>query len=740
MNQIPHENKRVISFHVWNSFFRNLTFNFSYIYVNSVLIAREGAHSFSKLFLFASILSVVGYSSFIFLKPRKVTSVYLAMLLLIWLVAITFYLGGETNHTLLYVLGVGIFLSDLMSPNIAAANIQATTQQFFFRDIFSKTISADLRARILGSVLILILNHFRQEELVFPIFLSLLFLTILSTVQVYGLLPKMRELIPPKVVLQNTKEAVLGLIKNRFLAITLVVVIWSTMCKFLIELILYQRLDEVYLEAEKISSFMSVMNLGVIFLSLMFQRFIAIKILNSWSLSTLLTVLPSVVFLGTVFCLAPTGVVGVVLLSSFFLIVNKSVQIPTSRHCMLVVPDRLKHYSIYSQSVFITLAGIGISSFCQIIKSQWSFSEYVFLVIAITTPIFFVISSMDQRYVMNVWDQLKQRGAQLFNLEFNAELNVPSHAENEKQEKLKNKLLESDYKTNLKYFVYDLLSKSDTEVVEALKVYYDSYEREKISEVVRWHQSLFKSKKTSDIKKALAMCEILGLRCFDDFLTDFHSKINDSDLKREVSIILKSNLELSRYHFAHISLEAQFKFRYLFAKHLHRLDSNMTLGLRHLIKNPSSNLITVFINILYDSKFHVLRHRVEACLHNSYSRMTLIPLIELFLSASKEPSKLAFDVLELIPGHNFKRDIHIVLEQMFVRGQGLLTLEQKLKILFLEEWCLTPFESPLRRSVFAYEKLNEAERLLFKELHIEFVKKSRFFKQLKPLILDMPQS
>lgn len=732
------ENQRVVSLHLTNSFIRNLTFNFSYIYINSILISKEGAQSFSKLFLFASVLSVLVYSLFLFLRPRRVTTVYIAILGSLIFIASFFYFSGENNSVLLYMLGAGIYLSDLISPNIAASNIQHTTHQFFFREIYSKVVLNDLKARVLSSVLILAINQYSFEFLVFPVFLVLLVLTFVNSLMIQKILPKKMALFSFKDVLKNTQESVFNFFTNKFLLFTICIVIWSTMSKFIVELIFYERLNDFYLDTHRISSFMSLMNLVVIFSSLIFQKFVAVRFLNSWTLSSLFSLLPSVVFAGAALSLAPTGLVGVVLFQGMFLIVNKSIQIPTGRQCLLIVPEHLRHYSAYVQSILITLSGIFLSSFCQLIKNQWSYSHYVLLVVGVTTPIFIIISRMDQYYVYNVWNQLRKKTADLFDFNLSDDVASVSLTAKKRDGQFKELVSDGTYSTNIKYFIYDLISMKDGQVVELLRAYYNSYDFQKINKIIDWHKGLFVSTKIPDVKKSLALCEMLGVRCFDEFLKKFTDETSNDSLRREAEIILLSNKELSKYHFSNLSLVTQFKFRYLFAKHMQRNDSNMILGLKHLIKNPDRNTVSLFVDILSESRFHNLRPRIEECLHNSYGRLTLLPLIESFLLAESSNSSLAQHLLELIPGGSYKKDIQMIVERFLLKSKESMSLDQFLKLMYLEEWCLSPESDSLRKSALVYFHLKEDERLLFKELHLEFLKKSRYFKCWRPLILQIP--
>ncbi len=736
------DQQQVITHHLYNSFLRNLTFNFSYLYVNSLLIAREGAQSFSRLFLWASMVSILAYVSFLFLRPRRISLIFSSLLALILVMSAIFYWSGETHSSLLYVVGVGIFLADLIGPNIATGNIQVTTHQLFFRDIYSRVILFDLRARIVASIVLLALNYLHLQQLIFPLFIGLLLLTLLSTLKVYTFLPLKLTKYKSRVIVSHCQEVVNSFLTNKFLFITVCIVIWATLCKFLIELILYQKLGSVYSNSQQLSSFMSFLNLGIIFASLFFQRFFAQKLLNFWTLTSLLYLLPAVAFVGAALSLTPLGIVGVVTLHSLFLIINKSIQIPTTRQCLLLVPERLKHCSIYVQSIFITCVGVLIGTFCQLVRDQWSYQHFIVLVVVVTTPIFFLVSKMDRHYISNIWRQLKQAGADVLNADFAMSVSGVSRFNTEK---IKARTESSDEKTNIKYFIYELIQKQNTTkashedaLLHAIKTYYESYDLEEIEKVVNWHQDLFESKKVSDVKMGLALCEILGLKCFDNFLENFAEENSDVSLKREVEIVLKSNRELSKYHFAKMSLESQFKFRYLFAKHMQRKDTNILKGLRTLIKNPEKENVSLFVDALIGRDFHSIRSQIEACLHNSYGRLSVLPLAFLFVEGDATQSKKALSILDSLSGTSFKPDVNAVLERFLSTAQTALPFEKTLKLLFLEEWCIDTHNRELRQSALAYTSLKSDEKVLFKELHLEFSKQSKYFKKLKPLILDFP--
>ena len=60
----------------------------------------------------------------------------------------------------------------------------------------------------------------------------------------------------------------------------------------------------------------------------------------------------------------------------------------------------------------------------------------------------------------------------------------------------------------------------------------------------------------------------------------------------------------------------------------------------------------------------------------------------------------------------------------------------KLKLLFLKEWILNPQLENLANTIFQFENLQPNERLLFKELHLEFLKKSDDYRSWKVLLSE----
>lgn len=142
--------------------------------------------------------------------------------------------------------------------------------------------------------------------------------------------------------------------------------------------------------------------------------------------------------------------------------------------------------------------------------------------------------------------------------------------------------------------------------------------------------------------------------------------------------------------------------------------------------------------MLIGRDFHSVRAQVEACLHNSYGRLSVLPLALLFIEGDVTQAKKALTVLDSLSGTSFKPDVHAVLERFLSSAQTPLPFDKTLKLLFLEEWCIDTKNKELRQSALAYTSLKSDEKVLFKELHLEFAKQSKYFKKLKPLILDFP--
>lgn len=740
-----------VNWHYWGAFLRVLAFNFALLFSQTTFISQLGAESYSQIFFVCSFLSVGIYLSFLYLSDRQINKFYLGLVLISVLVTIPFAIGKSPPALITLFWVVFIMLSDLSGKNVLSANLQLSTHPAIFRDALNKMVSYELAARILSSAIFLLSSRLLNTQVFAIIFV------IVGLIHYFLYFKTHRKTIYPASSLIETSKPIREISKAANFLVThsllkqiLLIIIWAYLAKFLVEYVFYMETQNYFKSFANIGSILALSSLVSLIITFLTQQYVSRQLAKTQRLSTLLIIMPAAILSISLLFILPLGLIPAILLQTVFIILNKSIHRPMTRECFSVVPSNLRKNVVFLLPVLLSIAGAVLSFALGLIKNHLSPDGILLLLVAITLPLLLIVNNLDTPYVRGLWSKFIENetdesfAAESFELEqILIEESTPNDVAKDQidvDRVLAEEQRVKDYLLNVLLSVHsggEKLKGTFKQAYEYLHIIYSSNDKKALSLAVAWHKRLLLSSNPEDRKLGLALCEILGLRCFDRILDEFILNESREDLKEIARLVRRTNKLLSRYHLVGLSFLAQAKFRFLFGKYVHFDKKAELKGLRNLIKLKNKNIAEVYLHSLFSSRYKPIRPILVQALREGKKTLNTKVFIDALLTQSFHNTVLLQEFLSILPGKSFQTEISSFLakscDELYDANFNIwnpnLNNNLFLSTLFLEHWIWnnSKTSSRMMSSIPSLLTLNEDQKLMLSRVHLEHLKPSPRF-------------
>jgi|AGTN01.2.fsa_nt_gi hypothetical protein len=727
--------------HFFSALCRSLFTNACWIFSTSLFVKVVGSKGYSQLFFFASLTTLTYYVYFALRgqRTKEPYNVYRATLIFALVASVGCFLEPfwqplvPYNQLLLYLFVVSVMTVDLVGTTLGPMVLQASVNPAIFRKVYSKIITLELIARISAAALVWLLSQGHLLNFLYPFaWVMLLSHFVLFDITVFRM--RVSELksglkaayhVPVMTAVVNSLHFVF---KNPLVRVAMLMMVWATVSKFVLENLFYQAADAKFHSARQIAAFVSVLTMFIYALSLALHHLIVKHFNSRFQLSTLLTVQPiNILVLGGLALLLPPFWPLVVLMVTYN-IIHRSIHLPMSRQCMVPIPRRQRATIVSLISIVVAIVTMVTSGVMAILKDSLHLQDFLFVLLLLGASILFVITSLDSYYIRNLWS-------------FFQEARSGSWQDEPQSEALSAVVLEEDGPAS---DAAPTKSSADLSFHPILATYAYSRDPAQLRPAVEQHRALLKSNDSSMLLPGLQLC----------FATDFPwlrsnlsseqaTSFEDSNVQRYVRNASEVNEEFSNLP-AYSSVFRR-RIRAL-AMELREKGDELT-PIRNVTTLDDHDAAESIVAVLVEPKFNSLRNVLFKCMGENQRTSTIEPLIARMYELDYGKAQLIRDVIEQL---RFGRKSSAVRAAIEAHLSSLKSQEDNSKrkpierisqsefmhTLFLEEYRLYSAESDsaLTRTIGEFPLLSPDESAILIDMHLSALKKSDLFSSWQALM------
>jgi len=723
-------------YHAINGFSRSFFAQSSILLGSGMLVSAAGAENYSLLFLYATIITAGLYMLFAFLGERQIYSFYILMILAAFAAsAVVFAYPGRVVPVYLFATTALIF--DLVGTTTMNSVLQSCADPAVFRGIYQKFIFWELLGRILAAIVIGILGKAEMLNLVFYICAAAVVLHFFSFIAVIPRSSGEKE--RPGNPVEVAAAAFRFILRNELVRIAMIVMIWTHVTKFFTEYLFYQGIGPLK-TAAGISSFASFTSMSAIICALLFQQTAAKKMLEKMSLSALLSILPTgcILLASAVFFTMPLW--PLTFLMIFYQVVNRGIQLPVSRQCLVPVPVNMRSSILSLIAFFMAIAGLLAAGGLSLLKNHIGIPSASLAYLFISATVYFFLSSIDSSYIRNLWGAYRERRHDNLNDNVWDEVMVPANIDGAPDRSYGSKHISA------RQLLRRL--KNETRPRAKARIIFDAYLRSSdenvLTEAVRAHKALLEGVDSRARESSLILMAETGLSCFKGefslFAGDKNPEIQDLAQKT-----IKADVLLDKWSLSRLPSLFQRKLRVILPRCFDMAESEKYVNtLAILLNSRNVTHIKAFLECLYDPATAEIHGVVFKCI--TAGGLTLAPVITEMRGLDYADTGKLRKVLEIVGPGGFEAEIISLLRGNIAtlennnfsiwRGANGVMAALFRQTLFLEEWRLAPGKSAayIRQSISDMDVPAVNEKTALVEMHMEFLKKSPFVKKLFTLM------
>ncbi|MGE0615527.1 MAG: hypothetical protein AB7P04_07790 [Bacteriovoracia bacterium] len=393
-----------------SNFCRAFSLSTGLLIVQSFFIDQIGSGRISDLYFIANIFIVVIFLVQAFKDSRAVFLSH-ALWVAAAIVSLAVLLVSGSTATALYFSGILILVADVTGGSAIALVVSAIASPVLFRTVFLRMMMYDMAGRVAGNLLgwYLSSQHWLSAGLVVSVGLGLVHFFVFSRMPWQAGAEGGANSSAQAGFREQLREARRFMLGNPLIRTALKVILWTHVVKMLVELTFYKTLDERYSGAESIGMSISQMSVLVVIVTLVFQNFFGNRLNHRWRLVTLLSVAPvgTLVLSSAAFIFTPFWwVMG---LTVFFQIVNRAIQLPASRQCLVPIPSHLRGSILSFASLLMACSYILTNGFISMFRGNVSVPMLLAILIAASFYGLIGISDLDSHYFQNFWRFVRER-------------------------------------------------------------------------------------------------------------------------------------------------------------------------------------------------------------------------------------------------------------------------------------------------------------------------------------------
>lgn len=728
-----------------NIFFRNFAVTFVAIYSTAEFLTFVGKDSWPLVFQFTQYFSISFVFVSVFLNRRNFFRFY-HLIVFIFLVALSLYHFYPQLSSVIIFLTVMSFVIDTVGDLTSSNAVMRLLSSIQYKQLSPRIVLLSSTANVSASLSVIIIQHYgNQTYFVIIAFISIVlnFITYNKIINVAS--TKFQKVAPTYKTSSFSKiiETTSFTLKNPLVVMAFALMIWSTLVKFCSGWIYVSSASDIFTNAKDLSTFLGIANLSLMGIVIFFQQFLTPKIVKKLSPATLLSLIP---FLFLIF-----GVIGVsfkssmvgIALNILFLIIYKTVHMPTLKVCMQSIPNDVK------SKVFLLLSFI-ISSFMLLMTATMAFFKnffspeiMYFSLVILSIIAIIIILKFDVYYLKNLWDSLNK---EIDYSLINNQLGLVEENTKEEDSHFFNphhyfihpykKSVSSDIHTFLdvlKYFPYDnsveefwdcFRAKQATafeQLILVSNVYLFTKNIETFKQALVAHRQMYHSIDIETRDKALHLFSIIAIDQFQIIL----KKLALSDAAgAEYS---SQAISLNKYIDQNDQSYGPFKngLRIFTLLNLNYLTPKNKEKIQIILRSDNAIAIEQLMRWLSYKHFITLKHDILRSFDAQKMSLDVSDFLNRYYTAnSKKRSQMQSVLRDL---HLVKREREILKKQILTRVKAQVKMREQdvIDFLYLIEWAhLSKNEFHFTLNSFKnYEKLQENEKESWIDFHIEYMKK-----------------
>ena len=721
----------------FNALSRSLFTNSSWIFATSLFVKTVGPKGFPQLYFFASIGALLYYAYFVFRgnKGEEPYNVYKVVMVLALTASVGCFMEAFTpslqpfHAYFLYFLIVSVMTVDLIDTTLGPIVLQASVDPAIFRSVYQRMIvTAEVIARIAGAGLIWILSQGHVLNFIYPV----TWVMLVSHFILFGAtIRRMRqselktgiERPSPPPIVEAVSKSLRFMFSNQLVRVAMVVMVWSTLTRFVLEYLFYQVADARFGSAREIASFVSAMTMSIYVLSLFTHHFVSRTLNVRLQLSTLLSIQPiNIVCLGALALLLPPFW-PLVLLMVTYNIIHRSIQLPTSRQCLVPVPRTQRGIIVSMISIVVAVATLITSGSMAALKNVLHLQDFLVIFLFFGLAIFFMITRLDSLYIRNLWSFMREARSGNWQSE-------------PQSDSLSAAVLESpstiDDGTGLAI-------SNDLHRHPILETYAFSSDKSKLCLASNEHRQLLNSDKPELLVAGLRICFVTGFPWFAEYLSQAaaHEHQQVREFAKKAVAVNKEFAQMKGYSSAFRRRIKSVAMELSDA----RPDREWVSTLTGLIDTPLSDHGNAesLIAVMADSRFKTLRDVMLKCIAEQGARLTVTPIVERMYQSDYENAHVCRQALEQLSFGKSNPDLRSTIEtnlsklnrEQLCLGQQpddehMPQLQIFMHTLFLEEYRLSPRKSDaaLIHTISEFQIFSPEERAILIDMHLSFLKEA----------------
>lgn len=717
--------------HFLSALARSLFTNSSQIFTNSVFVNTVGGKSYSDLFFFASLFTIIYYVYFAIRGERQAYLLYKTVLILC-LIGLLLFLAYPLCKVVLYYFAIAVVVVDLIGTNLGPIVLQASVNPAIFRELFQRIVSVELLARISAAGAICLLSQFHLPQCYYALAAGtliahfVLFGSILSQINTEPQVEQSKNPSSLKFV-DSISSSLRFVLSNPLARIALTIMVWTHVTKFLVEYLFYQVAASNFQTAAQIASFVSATTMTMIVISLLVQRAVGKQLTERLQLSTLFSIQPiNILLLGSVALLTQPFWPLVFLMVSYQCI-NRSIQLPVSRQCLLPIP-RAQRGSIASLfSLFMAIAALITSGIMSVLKSSLGLHDFLIVLLFLSGILFFLITRMDAYYIRNLWSFFREgRSGTWPEMPFASGLCTDGMAP----------AAPSKGSADAESHRIDLASNS------ILHTYACACDRSSLARVSAEHRGLLNSGQAQSVLLGLRVSFVAGFPWSSQASSPSPSA-TDATTGEFIAKAQKVNTNFKNMH-AYSSIFRR-KIKTLALEFLEsKAGESDFLLLHNVLQLADHNAAELVIDAMSRARFKEMQSLLLNCVSADNKRVSLKPIIE-NMSAKRYQDAIKYrELLERLSGAkdnselllSIKSGIELLRQAEFSvwahspddPGRRAY-LERFMHTLFLEEYRLSRhgLDRTFTDTISEFAILSKEEALLLVDMHLEYLKTSELF-------------
>jgi hypothetical protein len=729
--------------HFVSALCRSLFTNASLIFVNSIFVKTVGGKSYSQLFFFASLASLIYYAYFAARGHKEAFGVYKAV------IGLTFLASGlcfaesfmpalqPFDHQLLYFFAVAVIVVDLVGTTVGPVILQLTVNPALFRDVYQKIVTSELLARITAAGLVWILSTTHQLIWCFPIgwitlaiHLSLFSVTVQRMrVAEHKLGVKSQTKSSAKIIARSLKF----ILSNPLVRVAMSIMVWTHVTKFVVEYLFYQVADSSLGSARQVAEFVSATTISMILFSLIAQHLIGKKLTDRLQLSTLFSFQPiNILVLGSI-ALMVSPFWPLVLLMVTYNVINRSIQLPVTRQCLVPVPRRQRATIVSLIFVFMSTSSLVMSGAMATMKNVMHLQDFLVILLLIGASVFLLITGLDSYYIRNLWSFYRESRSGHWQDEPVAEnlssMDLESGDSLEEEEPPK--------------------PTADLKSDEILETYARTFDQQQLSAVTNQHRQLLRSTDASEVLRGLRICFVTGFPWFEKLYKRSlsHENVEIREFSRLAQQVNEEFTSLENY-----SAVFRRRIKSLALEFLEELpEEGYDSKLKELLNVPNHDEAESLVAALSDAQFSELKDTLLSCVVDDGRRLTLDPIVERMYDNDYDSGyncralmdQLSFgrnnaEIRDTVAANlaNLSREKLAFFAEPPHEDRDPEQFQRFMHTLFIEEYRLCPHEldRALTDTIGEFQSLSPEDSAMLVDMHLEFLKRSELFHSWQTLL------